>query len=308
MNCAYCYEHMTKHENHDLLSAEDIIKYLKKYQNYHHVFIVFHGGEPLLANKELTIAVLDYIVANFKNRFNIQFQTNGLLLDNEWLDLLEKYKPFISISISLDPIGEKDLRLSYQNNARDLIVKNIKNCALRIENTGVVSVIHKYNQFAIVQFIKELVELGIHSLTINKFRTDNKNVDYYLSEQQFINVLITVFEYWVQNKLYKKINIQPLGALFSNKKNQYCMYLADKNKCSYFHTLYDKHESTNLCDHVINGIIPTVPQKCLTCDIYNKCGGGCLVETKDKKFCEARRNLFSFIERVKNGNLSVKSQ
>ena len=308
MNCAYCYEHVTNHENHELLSAEDIIKYLKEYQNYQHVFVVFHGGEPLLANKDLMRFVLDYIVANFKNKINIQFQTNGLLLNDEWLNVLKNYRPFISVSVSIDPVGEKDLRLSSQSNAREIVVENLKKCALLIENTGVISVIHKYNQVAILQFVQELVELGVHSLTINKYRTDDKNIDFYISEQQYVNVLKAVFEYWVKNKLFNKINIQPLEALFSNKKNRYCMYLADENKCHYFHTLYDKHTSTYLCDHVVNGIVPCVPRKCLACDIYDKCGGGCLVEKKDEKFCEARRNLFSFIAGVKNGNCTVKSQ
>lgn len=306
MNCAYCYEHVANNKNNELLSAEEIIEYLKRYQKYQHVFIVFHGGEPLLANKKITKQVLDYVVANFKNKFNIQFQTNGLLLNDGWLNLLTKYKPYISISVSLDPVGEKDLRISTLNNSRKIIVNNLKNCALRIENTGVITVIHKYNQKSIVEFLQELVELRIHSLTINKYRTDNINSDYYISEQQYVDVLKDVFFYWVKNKLYNQINIQPLEALFSNKKNQYCIYLADKNKCSYFHTLYDKKTSTNLCDHVVNGIVPRVPQKCLSCDIYDKCGSGCLVEIKDEKFCEARRCLFSFIERVKNGNCAVK--
>lgn len=302
MNCTYCYEHVVDHENHELLSADDVIKYLKQYRNYQHVFIVFHGGEPLLANKDLTKEVLDYIIANFKNKFSIQFQTNGLLLNNEWVDLLTKYKPHISVSVSLDPIGEKDLRISTQRNARNIIYKNLKDCALRIENTGVVSVIHKYNKFASIQFIQDLVELGVHSLTINKFRTDNINADCYISEQQYVDVLKVLFEYWVKNKLFNQINIQPLEALFSNKKNQYCIYLADKNKCTYFHTLYDKYTSTNLCDHIVNGKVPCVPLKCLMCDIYDKCGGGCLVETKDEKFCEARRNLFSLSSL---GNLGI---
>ena len=308
MQCKYCYEHVASNEHKGSEDFNSIKKYLSKYEDYDHVFIVFHGGEPLLAKKELMAELLEYIFLNFNRHCHVQIQTNGTLLDYEWIEIFEKYVPKLSLSISLDPKGKLDLRGSDKMEYRQVVVDNIKKFINRIENIGIISVAHAYNVDDFIPFILELQELGISSLTINKYQTKNFNSDCYISEKEYVDLLKRVFVEWISNRWYNIFNIQPLLALFSNHPNKICTYLPDENKCSYFKTFYNEYDCSDLCDHISNKDLLKVEKKCLACDVYAKCGGGCLAEKKHNSFCEARRELFDFIEEVKNGNLSTVSK
>lgn len=127
--------------------------------------------------------LLEYIFLDFNCHCHVQIQTNGTLLDDEWIEIFEKYVPKLSLSISLDPKGKLDLRGSDKMEYRQVVIDNIKKFINRIENIGIISVAHAYNVDDFIPFILELQELGISSLTINKYQTEDFNSDYYISEK-----------------------------------------------------------------------------------------------------------------------------
>lgn len=302
MKCKYCYEHVQNNIKIGITDVVEVFNYLKEFMYYESVFIVFHGGEPLLSSQKTIISILSYIKKNFIGNWNVQFQTNGTLLNDSWVDIFKKYLPNVSLSISLDPIGCSDLRILEGNDYRKIIISNIKKYINEIANIGIISVAHSYNLNFFPEFIEELIKLGISNLTINKYITNVLDSKYYISEMQYVYLLKSIFLKWVKEKWYTSISIQPLVSLFSDSKNKICSFLPDDNKCTYFRTFYNKNQYFNFCDHILDGIIPKISNKCLECDIYNKCGGGCLAELKDSLFCKARRELFQFIEEVKNGS------
>ena len=308
MNCQYCYEHVTDDIHKDFSTSDQVIEYLKEFVNYEHVFIVFHGGEPLLANKSEVRNILDFIKANFGNEYRIQFQTNGTLLDDEWVNMFKQYEPNLSLSISLDPVGKKDLRKMNGLQYREIVEANLKRYCREIEKIGVISVAHKFNYTSFEEFVAFLISIGVKSLTINKYRDNDWADESYLTEKEYVKMLQLVFLKWVSNGWYKFINIQPLNSLFSPNGSKICIYLADEKKCSYFKTFYSEYEKSEFCDHVVNDELPAVESKCLSCEIYSKCGGGCLVEKKDETFCEARKELFKFVEGVKHGSKKTCSE
>ncbi len=302
MQCDYCYEHITEddHKNIYWVTGDDVIEYLRKFVDYKHVFILFHGGEPFLAKYDEVSKCLEFIKKNFKYDYKIQFQTNGTLLNDEWIYLLRQYEPNISLSISLDPSGDKDLRKSQGFEYRRIVNDNIKKYGDSIGNIGIISVAHKYNLKYFEEYIEELIKMGIKSLTINKYRGTREDSKPFITEQEYVDLLKSVTLKWIRMGWYKKINIQPLNALFSPRQNRLCIYLPDTNKCSYFKTFYAKDEVSEYCDHVMPKKLPKLDSKCLNCDIYEFCGGGCLVEFKDDTFCNARRDLCEFVRRMKN--------
>lgn len=304
MRCDYCYEHIVKdtHKSIKFTNSKDVIEYLSEFLDYKHVFIVFHGGEPLLADYDEVRECLEYIQKNFQNEYRIQFQTNGTLLNDNWVNLFRQFEPNISLSISLDPIGDKDLRKSVLFNYRNVVNLNIQKYINEIRNIGIISVAHRYNYKYFDIFIEELISMGIRSLTINKYRSE-KNDATYITELEYVNLLKQISLKWIQKGWYRQINIQPLNSLFSKNENKICIYLPDENKCSYFKTFYGRQDVNNYCDHVTNDKMPKIMKKCKLCDLYNFCGGGCLVETKDETFCDARRELFEFVKGVKNENI-----
>lgn len=300
MSCKYCYEHVSNNlQDYLIPKPDEVIDYLKHFLEFEHIFIVFHGGEPLLANINDIKIILDFISNNFKNNYNIQFQTNGILLNREWIDLFKKYN--VSLSVSLDAIGEQDLRHNFSFNYREQVVNNIIKYNRSISNFGIVSVVHKYNVDYYIDFIKYLIKLGIYNLTLNKYIAKYPYIDdpYYITETKYVEMLKEILLFWISSKMYKILNIQPLSSFFSTQ-NKLCIYSANENKCSYFKTFYNNKNYTEYCDHVFNGVPKTISEKCSQCEIYDYCGSGCLMEIKDIDFCSARKKLVSFIKDIKN--------
>lgn len=305
MSCYYCYEERKdmSSEREVFCSSRDVIEFLNGYKDYLSVFIVFHGGEPLLADKKVICEILEFLDKNFINNYNIQFQTNGTLLDHEWINIFNKYSSKISLSISLDPIGDFDLRRSNSFKYRERVIENLKLInKSKIKNIGIISVAHKYNINYFEAFTNELITLGIKNLTINKYRTQNLyNDKYYISEEEYNNMLKKLIVHLIKEKIYRNINIQPIISLLSNNPNRLCTYLADTYKCKYFKVFYNKNNYRDYCNH-LKDEVRSVDLKCLKCDIYNWCGSGCLAEKKDRTFCTSRRNLKLFLEEIKNEN------
>lgn len=141
MRCLYCYEHVSKQmvDNYNVTIGQ-IKRYLSNFLAYERVFIVFHGGEPLLADKGLIKNILEYIFSNFNKNCKVQIQTNGTLIDEEWVSIFEKYSDNLSISLSLDPKGEKDLRILPNLDYRSILINKISIIKKIIDNIGVIAV------------------------------------------------------------------------------------------------------------------------------------------------------------------------
>lgn len=111
LNCTYCYVYNRGDESwktRPRIISEQVLNKLAERINEHarrHALrsftIELHGGEPLLLGKRRMQALLDLLrskVDSTKLRFTLQ--TNGLLLNTEWIDLLARNE--VTIGISLD--------------------------------------------------------------------------------------------------------------------------------------------------------------------------------------------------------------
>lgn len=66
------------------------------------VDFLWHGGEPLCYNKVTLCKMMDYTKDKLGTDYKVSFsaQSNGTLINNEWIDIIKKYD--ISMGISLD--------------------------------------------------------------------------------------------------------------------------------------------------------------------------------------------------------------
>jgi len=117
LDCSYCYMYKLADQSWVdqpnvmtseiwQVSANKIASYAKKHQ-LSSVGIILHGGEPLLLGKQRTESILtDFHSALAKNGIKGSYglQTNGTLLDENWIDLFHKFDVHIGISID----GDKD--------------------------------------------------------------------------------------------------------------------------------------------------------------------------------------------------------
>jgi uncharacterized protein len=111
LDCTYCYVYNRGDESwrtRPAVIGEDVVHTLASRIGEHcerhglaHFTVELHGGEPLLVGKRRMRTLLDILQKECGSvRPRIILQTNGLLLDEEWLDILAKYR--ISFGISLD--------------------------------------------------------------------------------------------------------------------------------------------------------------------------------------------------------------
>jgi len=161
MACQYCYFFFGGDDTylkHSAVMKENVIEQLSLFiqtgitdLNINHVSIILHGGEPLLLKKLSFIKMLDTIIEKIPKKctYSFRVQINGLLVDDEWVAIFEKYN--IGVGISID--GPKEYHDKYRidkkgNGTYDRIVDKLKilqnaQDSKKISGIGCLSVINK---------------------------------------------------------------------------------------------------------------------------------------------------------------------
>lgn len=110
IDCKYCY--FFNKENQDYLSnppylsretAKDLVRFLQSAPNFRETTfqIDLHGGEPLMMGRERFEAIVTLLRDGLREAASVQFtvQTNALLVDEAWLDLLSRLRIYVGVSI-----------------------------------------------------------------------------------------------------------------------------------------------------------------------------------------------------------------
>lgn len=124
LNCTYCYVYnagdTSWRERPKFMSPEVVrltAKRIADHVSTHHlseIAIVFHGGEPLLAGPRRIDQIATVLTEAIPCRVNFGMQTNATLLTPKVLEVLERHR--ISVGISLDgPAQANDLNRRFHN-------------------------------------------------------------------------------------------------------------------------------------------------------------------------------------------------
>lgn len=103
LQCKYCYT-LKRNEDKKRLPISNIFKlidFLSNEKDLRCINFTWHGGEPLLMGIDYLQQVLDYQNKKLNNitYYNI-IQTNGILLNEQWISLINKYN--INLGVSID--------------------------------------------------------------------------------------------------------------------------------------------------------------------------------------------------------------
>jgi pyruvate-formate lyase-activating enzyme len=90
--------------------------------------VYFAGGEPLMI-KEHKLFLEEIIRQGYADKILIRYNTNGLLLSEDIIDLWTKFKK-VKVGVSIDAIGDRNYYIRYPSNW-NTIVKNLH----RLDNT-----------------------------------------------------------------------------------------------------------------------------------------------------------------------------
>ena len=282
---------------------------LLEYKKDDWLTVLWHGGEPLMIGTDVYTELHEYILKklpNTKIKFNIQ--TNGSLINAQWIDFFEKYG--ICPGISLD--GYKELhdvnRVDKEGKQTfDTVMKNIALLRSRGIEPGILMVLNTHENIDVDKLYDFLVD--------NKFNTKIHAVfpagkasgrhDLDMLFKKYVDILIALFKKAMRdNKLYL---IDPVYSLFSSIINDRSM-----TECSYsgncgrdFICLYEdgnvsfcgRNDSTqallygNIKDKTpldlylseqgqrLRGRVEAVKERgCGNCKYFKLCHGGCPFE------------------------------
>lgn len=141
IDCLYCYEKRKEAPGGARLSADGAAQ-LTAIFGARPVAVELHGGEPLTIGRAAFAEILDRLAAQ-PNVVRVSMQTNGLLLDDSWLDLIDTHYPGLEIGISLDGDAAGNAwRVGYDAQPTyDRVAAALRLLAARGRHVGVISVV-----------------------------------------------------------------------------------------------------------------------------------------------------------------------
>ncbi|OXG05617.1 uncharacterized protein BC749_101475 [Flavobacterium araucananum] len=227
LNCTYCYVYNMGDDSYrkqpKFMSQEVIEAMLYKIKdncidnNLNEFFIIFHGGEPLLAGIDFYRDFVNTQKKIIPNNILIEYsmQSNGTLLTDEWVTVLKELNIQVGISIDGSPSSNNTNRIyhngkgSYDDIVRGFkIVKKIygdemANCLCVIDTTQKASEVYTH--------FKKLGVNSVHFLF--------QDFNYIKSSQEDVpkvgKWLIEMFNLWYADTDQIKPNVRPLTDLIA---------------------------------------------------------------------------------------------
>lgn len=208
LRCKYCYN-AAKEFKHEIISFDKIEKILRLFTEYDSVSVIFHGGEPMLANRSFYKQVLELqkcLFVQYGVRFENQIQTNATLIDSQWLSFFKRNN--ISVGISFDGLYNDEYRGKTENvlKAIELLKRN---------------------------------KMGFGSIAV----VADKNYDIRANYEYFKQLGVSVdFSYVFPEGNAKEINILPLESYVSQMVDLFDLWLTDQNgiQVRNFHYMLNK--------------------------------------------------------------------
>jgi len=311
LRCEYCFERKKQKKTlaNDSVTPEQLLSFLIWANRP--ISISLHGGEPLLLGKKKTQALLSAIRSYQETTQFVEgvfVQTNGTLLDDEWLDLFfEQFKDLdIELAISLDGHRDMNSLRVYPDGleAYDQIQQKFELIAARGKTAGLLSVLSKQNLLQAKEYMKFLASLpAVRFVKINPLYniTGNQLDAISITPAEYTQFLQEAFEHYIKLKLFNSFPVEPFLGYIQRCSDVFGFYCNFNNrKCLQFVSLYPDGR-LGLCDNYDPAIYPlefsedesfedcmekTFNSKhvqrlknkyseCIGCDVLDICTGGC---------------------------------
>lgn len=226
LRCRYCYYINEQTKNYGKRISPKLVSELyRTYSEYavgrvDHATFSWHGGEPLLLGRKYFGELLELQRDFFPEGF-IQncVQTNGTLVDEEWLDFFEKYHVDIGISLDLDASQHDKNRPTASGGGSYVQVKEaIRLIQKRGRDVGVLAVVTEDVDGEVA--LQNLENLGVHSFDVLLPMSNHalRRLQGERADQEATAVcrsLRSLFEAWVQRD-DPDVRIRLFEALISN--------------------------------------------------------------------------------------------
>ncbi|WP_237885753.1 radical SAM/SPASM domain-containing protein [Pseudomonas sp. PGPR40] len=274
LDCSYCYEKRKPYSGSRILKASTVQEFLLSIP-HPKLAIELHGGEPLLYPKE-EFKFLSKVLEDNQSRISrVTIQTNGTLLDEEFILYLHSAFPNIQIGISIDGPDEiNSQRADIKGNSSfDSALKAISLCGELGVDVGVICVVSRqslgkashildffsnYTAIKIVKFVPCFdfgVTQGNGPLRRNEIRGEinahgEQGTPWAISPAEYTDFILAATDYWIEGTGVDLFLMEPavstLRAVSGVPLNN-CHYTS--RKCAHVYTLYPDGTSGS-CDEL----------------------------------------------------------
>jgi len=288
--------------------------------------IVLHGGEPLTLGKENVDAILKTV---FEKTGCSSIQTNGVLIDDEYVQMFEKYKT--SVGVSLDGTGDLN-RYRCGESMTAKIYSDIVRMKDRGLNVSVIAVLSKANAGSDSEL--ELFENYLKNLSEKKISgrvnpcTGDPNCS--LNDERLSIVYSRLAWYCYSNGL----QWSPFTDIWNVMRGDgrvVCTF----RECDIFHTrsaevilgdalhtncmrvsvkdLYMRHPSEYKTRSEILSQVPQEFGGCQDCEYWEYCKGGCPSQAIDGDWrnrtesCKMYKAVFSIARNIQSFGVAKKT-
>lgn len=214
--CPYCYYYFHEFDANDnqALISDSVIEQLPSFieksireTNIRRFNICLHGGEPLLLKKERFRKICETLQRCASDGVFIGFsvQTNGVLIDEEWIDLFSEFNVGVGISIDGTPETHAEMRpkhdgsSSYEDSIAGLKLIQKAYKSGKLSKIGILSLVHPKDEEKVLSHIVN--DLGFGSPGLNFPRggwdsTESPEWDSHIDSHR------KVIHYWIDNLCY----------------------------------------------------------------------------------------------------------
>lgn len=210
--CPYCYYFFKENDLHKsgpALIPESTVRetaaFLRRGAeelDIQHMFIGLHGGEPLLLPKQRFDALCRILREELGDVTNVHLglQTNGTLVDDDWIELFSRHDVMVGVSIDGPPHVHDAARPdhrgrgSYEATVRGLRLLQAAARAGRTQQTGVLCVANPdYSGEEVVRHLVEELEVRNLNLLLPRESYDS---DIWKPQSKWIRYFEEVIRYW----------------------------------------------------------------------------------------------------------------
>lgn len=329
LRCKYCYNSVTGYKK-ESLSHERFKKLVNILADENEdIRIVWHGGEPLTLGipyyekmLEIEKEIMDIKGVKISN----SFQTNGTLIDNDWIAFFKKHN-ISGIGISFDGINNEKYR-----QGSDKTLAAIRLMQKHGIKFGCMAVIGD-DEYSLIDNYKFFAERGIRmefSYLSNEGEADGMNP---LTPERFSERACELFDYWLHDKggieirLFSAYISIALGGNFRICSNSSChgSYLSvapngDISNCG--RIMMQRYKFANIDDisecrdifsgdgfiEMLRGAVERRRRCKEGCEFFNECCGGCSeqailegdITKPPKNACYNFRTIYSHVRDAVN--------
>jgi len=336
LNCKYCFYKKTSclYPGKDHCMEEDVLEKLISesmiYSDGGPCVFSWQGGEPLLAGVDFfeKVVELQKKYGRSGQLVSNSVQTNGIMLNDEWIRLFREYNFFIGISLDGPPDVHNHYRLYPSGKASfKRVTEGINLLKKGNVKFNILSTIGRETARDPQRTYKFFLSQGLFYLQFIP-AVDRKNgrmADFSITPEQYGNFLCGLFNAWWNNKnplasirvfdniLEILLQREPSSCMFKTQCGKYIVveFNGDVYPCDFF--VEKKWKLGNIFEMSIRELFKkarwqfgklkkTIPPDCQECKWNFICHNGCLWfrwvkngKVKEKDYlCESYKKFFSY--------------